>query len=230
MKITYHGHSCIQIHTGDRSLVIDPFLSGNGLAVAKPQDIHTNAVLLTHAHNDHIADAEPIAKNNSAPVVATYELAQYMSWKGVGTIWLNPGGNLDLQFVKVKMIPAIHSSGIVDEERQQIMYGGIAGGFIVQAEGLTILHAGDTALFDDMRSIGEQFHIDVAFLPIGDQLTMGPRDAAVAAERFGAKLVVPIHYNTFPAITQDPDAFVQLLAEKGIAGKVMSPGEELTLS
>lgn len=230
MEFTYHGHSCVQIHIGDSSLVIDPFLSGNELAVAKPDDIRTNAILLTHAHFDHILDTESIAKNNKATVVATYELAQFLSWKGVQTNVLNPGGNLDLGFAKAKMIQAIHSSGIVVEDKQQIIYGGIAGGFIVQAEGLTVLHAGDTALFSDMRMIGDQYKIDVAFLPIGDQFTMGPDDALVAAEWFRAKLVIPIHYNTFPPIRQDADAFVRRLADKGIKGKAMAPGEKLTLT
>ncbi len=230
MQIVYHGHSAVQLITSGKSLIIDPFLSGNEHAVTKPEDVQVQAVLLTHAHQDHILDAAPIAKANDAPVVANFELAAYMSWQGVQTIPMNLGGTVDLGFAQAKMVPAIHTSGIIDNDNQTIIYGGIAAGYIVRAEGLTVLHVGDTALFSDMKLIGEQENIDVAFIPIGDHFTMGPDEALQAAEWYRAKLVVPVHYNTFQPIRQDAEAFVQKLEARGIAGKVMAPGDKLDIS
>ncbi|QYR23220.1 metal-dependent hydrolase [Paenibacillus sp. sptzw28] len=229
MEIIYHGHSCLQIIARNKSLVIDPFLRGNQLAVTKPEDIKTDYVLLTHAHMDHILDAEPIAKANDAPVVANPELAAYMSWKGVKTIEMNIGGTVDLGFAKAKMVQAFHSSGIVLAEEQRILYGGMPAGYIIQSEGLTILHPGDTGLFGDMKMIGDRYKFDVAFIPIGDNYTMGPEDAVQAAEWYNAKLVIPIHYNSFPVIRQDAEAFVQKLEERGINGRVIAPGESIEL-
>lgn len=229
MLITYHGHSAVQLTVNDKSLIIDPFLSGNELSVTKPEDIKVQAVLLTHAHQDHILDAAPIAKANNAPIVANFELAAYMSWKGAQSIPMNHGGTVDLGFAKAKLVSAVHTSGIIDEESQNILYGGIAGGYIVRAEGLTILHAGDTALFSDMKLIGEQESIDVAFIPIGDRFTMGPEEALQAAQWYRAKLVVPIHYDTFEPIRQDAEEFVRRLGELGIEGMALAPGDSFEI-
>ncbi|MUT66912.1 metal-dependent hydrolase [Paenibacillus sp. NEAU-GSW1] len=229
MKITFHGHSCIQLTDGGNSLVVDPFLRGNPLAVSKPEDIKVSHILLTHAHTDHILDAEPIARANNASVIANVELASYMSWKGLETVGMNIGGTLDLGFAKVKMIQAFHSSGITIAEEQRIIYGGMPAGYIVFSEGKTILHAGDTALFSDMKMIGERHPIDVAFIPIGDHFTMGPGDALQAAEWFGAKLTIPMHYNSFPIIRQDAELFVQQLKSNGLKGQVLEPGESITI-
>ncbi|GAB1155282.1 metal-dependent hydrolase [Paenibacillus illinoisensis] len=229
LKITYHGHSSVQLGTEEKSLIIDPFLRGNELAVNTPEDIKTDAVLLTHAHMDHILDAEPIAKANNAQVVAIVELATYMSWKGLDTIGMNMGGTVDLGFAQAKMIQAFHSSGIVLEEEQRIMYAGMPAGFIINIGGKTILHAGDTSLFSDMKMIGDRHQIDVAFLPIGGHFTMGPEDALQAAEWFNAELTIPVHYDTFPLIRQDSENFVQQLAAKGLKGQVLAPGESITL-
>lgn len=229
MEIIYHGHSCVQIVSEGKSLVIDPFLRGNELAVTKPEDIKADFVLLTHAHADHILDAEAIAKANDATIVAIHELATYMSWKGLKTIDMNIGGTLDLGFAKATMIQAFHSSGIVLPDEQRIIYAGMPAGFIVRAEGSSILHAGDTSLYSDMKLIGERNRFDVAFIPIGDRFTMGPEDALQAAEWFGAKLTVPVHYDTFAPIRQDAEEFVRQLGERDMKGLVLSPGGKLDI-
>lgn len=229
MKITFHGQSTIEISSNGKSLIIDPFISGNPSAKTKVEDIKVDAVLLTHAHMDHILDAAPIAIANHAPVVSNPELAAYMSWKGAETIGMNIGGILDLGFVTAKMTHAFHSSGIIDQENKNILYGGMPSGYIIEAEGLTIHHAGDTGLFGDMKLIGERHNIDVAFVPIGDHYTMGPEDALQAAEWYNAKLIIPIHYNTFPPIEQDGEAFVQKLEERGLKGKVLQIGDSIEL-
>lgn len=229
MKITYHGHSCVQVEIEGKSLVIDPFVSGNPAAIVKPEDIRADFVLLTHAHSDHTLDAVPIALNNNAPIVANFEVATYMGWQGAQTIPMNIGGALDLGFAKITMIQAFHSSGMTDEENKVIGYGGMPGGFIIEAGGKTLLHAGDTGLFGDMKMYGELFNIDVALLPIGGQLTMGPEDAVTAARWFGAKQVVPIHFNTFPFIQQDEKSFAALLEDAGIGSAYLQYGETLSV-
>jgi len=229
LKVEYHGHSCVQLTKGEHSLIIDPFLSDNPAAAVRPENVRVQHVLLTHAHTDHIQDAASIAKRNDATLIAIHELATYMSWQGIQTRDMNIGGKILLGFAEVHMVPAFHSSGIVLHEQQQIIYGGMPAGLLIQWDGLTILHAGDTNLFSDMKLIGEKFDIDLAFLPIGDLYTMGPDDAAIAAEWLKAKKVVPVHYNTFDLITQDGEAFVRTLAEKGIEGRLLKPGEVLEL-
>jgi L-ascorbate metabolism protein UlaG (beta-lactamase superfamily) len=224
MEIIYHGHSCVQLTTDSGSILIDPFLSGNSIAVTKPLSIKTDYILLTHAHTDHILDAEPIASANEATIVATHELATYMAWKKLKTIGMNIGGTVDLGFAKAKMIQAFHSSSIMLEEGE-IIYAGMPAGYIIDIEGLTVLHAGDTSLFSDMRMLGDRHQIDVAFIPIGDQFTMGPDDALQAAEWFSAKLVIPVHYDTFPPIRQNAEEFVRRLEAQGQQGKVMAPGD-----
>lgn len=229
MEIVYHGHSCVEIRTGGKSLVVDPFLRGNPIAVTKPEDIKAEYILLTHGHVDHILDAEPIAKANDSTVVAIVELASYMAGKELKTIGMNMGGTVDMGFAKAKMIQAFHSSGITLEDGT-IIYGGMPAGFIIEAEGITVLHAGDTALFSDMKMIGERHKVDVAFIPIGDHFTMGPDDALQAAEWYGAQLVVPVHYNSFPPIRQDAENFVRRLEAQDQEGMVLAPGESFEIT
>ena len=228
MEMTFHGHSAVQLTDGSNSVIIDPFLHGNPLAAAAPEDIKVQYVLLTHGHGDHVGSAAEIAIANDAPIVAMVELADYMEAKGAKSIGMNLGGTYRAEFASFKMIQAWHSSSVEDEEGRSLYLGNPAG-FIIQMGGRTILHCGDTALFGDMKMIGERHDIDVAFIPIGDHFTMGPEDAVQAAEWLNAKLVVPMHYNTFPPIRQDAEAFVRLLAERDIRGKVMLPGDKLTV-
>lgn len=229
LDIRFHGHSSVQVTSEGHSIMIDPFISGSPMAATKLEDISVQYILLTHGHQDHILDAVELAKQNDATIIATHELATYLSWQGVKTISMNLGGSIKLPFGKVKMTQAFHSSGVVLDDEKQIVYMGMPGGFVIELGGKTIYHAGDTGLFGDMKLIGERHNIDLAFLPIGDVFTMGPEDALVAAEWVQADFVVPIHYDTFPPIKQDGEAFVAELAEKDIRGKALKPGETLHL-
>lgn len=225
MKITYLGHSALLVEGGGKSVIIDPFLTGNPNSGVKPADIKVDAVLLTHAHNDHFGDTIGIAKANDCPVVAPVELANYCTEQGVKTVGMNIGGSHQFDGFKVKYTLAFHSSSLTLEDR--IVYGGEPAGILLTLGGKTLYHAGDTALFGDMKIIGELNKIDIAALPIGDFFTMGPEDARIAAKWIGAPKVLPLHYNTFPAIEQDAEAFCAGLKEDGIEGIILNSRESL---
>ncbi|WP_017726588.1 metal-dependent hydrolase [Halalkalibacterium ligniniphilum] len=227
MKVRYHGHSVVMIETNGKNIIIDPFITGNGTTDLTAEDVKVDVILLTHGHNDHVGDTVSIAKRNDALVVAPFELATYLGWQGVKVHPMHIGGAYEFEFGKVKLTQAFHGSSYMDEENKTIVYTGMPSGILFTAEGKTIYHAGDTALFSDMKLIGERNSIDVAFLPIGDNFTMGPEDAALAAEWLQAKTVVPIHYNTFPVIEQDPEAFVNSLSGK--KGKMLPVGQSIEL-
>ncbi|MDR6226651.1 metal-dependent hydrolase [Desmospora profundinema] len=229
MQIRFHGQSCFEIHHEGYKLILDPFLKGNPLAQTDPQAIEADYVLVTHAHNDHVGDTVEIAKKNDATVIAPNELAVWLGWQGIKTHPMHIGGSCSFDFGRVKLTPAFHGSGYVDEEKKEIIELGMPAGILLTLGEKTIYHAGDTALFSDMKLIGLQADVDLALLPIGDNFTMGPIDATLAAEWVGAKEVIPMHYNTFPMIEQDPHAFVEGLKPKGIRGRVLQPGEAASL-
>lgn len=228
MLIRFHGHSCVQFESDGHSIVIDPYLTENPVAVAREEDIAAQYVLLTHGHSDHITDAVSIAIRNNAGIVAVEELAEHLSKQGARTEPMHVGGAWTFGFGTVHMVQATHASSFRQADGR-IDYAGVPAGYVIEMGGSTVYHAGDTGLFGDMKWLGERFEIDLALLPIGDRFTMGPGDALVAAEWLRAKRVVPIHYDTFPPIRQDASAFALALVRKGIEGVVLRPGESLTL-
>ncbi|MCP3741166.1 metal-dependent hydrolase [Rossellomorea sp. BNER] len=226
MKVSYHGHSVVKIITNNKTILIDPFINGNDLTDLKVENEKPDVILLTHGHNDHVGDTVELAKKNDSLVIAAHELADYLSWQGLKTHNMHIGGAYQFDFGKVKLTQAFHGSSYTTTNNE-IIYTGMPAGILLMAEGKTIYHAGDTGLFSDMKLIGELNDIDLAFLPIGDNFTMGPEDATIAAKFIEAKLVVPIHFNTFPPIKQDPHKFVDGLEDCN--GKVMEVGEVIDL-
>lgn len=226
MYVSFHGHSIVKIKTGHFTILIDPFITGNSLTDLLVDNEKPDVILLTHGHNDHVGDTVAIAKANDSLVVAPNELADYLSWQGVKTHGMHIGGARQFEFGKVKFTQAFHGSSYVTENNE-IIYTGMPAGILFTADEKTIYHAGDTALFGDMKLIGERHPIDLAFLPIGDNFTMGIEDAVYAVELLNPRAVVPIHYNTFPPIQQNPIEFKDLV--KGSVVHVLNAGEGLEL-
>jgi L-ascorbate metabolism protein UlaG (beta-lactamase superfamily) len=224
VKVTWYGHACFSIEGGGATLLMDPFLTGNPLAPVAADEVNADYVLVSHAHGDHLGDAVPIAKRTGATVIANFEIATYCGNQGVNAHPLHIGGGRDFPFGRVKLTIAHHGSSFPDGS-----YGGNPAGFLLTIEGKKIYHACDTALFYDMKLIGEE-GVDLAILPIGDNFTMGPEDALKAVKFIEPKTIVPIHYDTFEVIQQDPHAFAQrVAAETSAKCVVLEPGQSLTL-
>lgn len=217
LKFNYYGHACFQIDDGKYKLLFDPFLTGNPAATIKADDVQADYVLITHAHGDHVGDAYEILQRTGATAIGIPEVTDF-GGEDVKTVGMNLGGTLKLPFGFVRMVPAMHSSGVG---------GGIACGYVVGIDNKIIYFAGDTALFGDMKLIGERDKIDWAILPIGDHFTMGIEDAAKAVEFLGAKNVIPVHYNTWGVIKQNPEDFKSLV--KTAAVHIVKPGESMNL-
>lgn len=217
MKIRYLGHAAFQI-IGSKNIVIDPFLTGN--PVAAEQEGTPDLILVTHAHGDHLGDAVELSKRSGAPIVCMYDIAQHI--RGVQAYGMNYGP-AKIEGIDIVMVPAWHSSSMGGQEV------GNPAGFIVKMDGKTVYHAGDTFVFGDMALFNELYGpIDVALLPIGGYFTMGPREAAKAVELLKPRIVVPMHYNTFPPIRQDPEEFRKLVGDKAEV-RILKPGEELDI-
>jgi len=223
VKLTFYGHACFLIEGGGAKLVVDPFLTGNPLAPAGPEAIEADYVLISHGHGDHIGDAVKIAQANNATVISNFEIVSYCQGQGVEGHPLHIGGGWNFPFGRVKLTVAHHGSALPDGS-----YGGNPCGFLITIEGVKIYHAGDTGLTYDMKLIGEE-GVDIALLPIGDNFTMGPEDALRAVKLIEPKVVIPMHYDTFDVIKQDPEAFVKAVGEQTSAkGVVLRPGESFT--
>ncbi len=216
LSITYLGHSGFLLDDGEYRLAIDPFLTGNPVAVHEPEEVDVTHIALTHGHGDHMGDTVAIAKRTGAMVIGAFEIANYLGEQGIAdTVGGNPGGTVKLPFGSISFTHAFHSSSY--EGR----YMGMPCGLVVRMGGVTMYHAGDTGLFSDMKLIGEIYSPDIAALPIGDLFTMGPELATKAAEFVGAGTAIPIHFRTFPPLVQSAAAFTP----KGITVKEMKPGE-----
>lgn len=226
MYVSFHGHSVVKIKTNNCTILIDPFINGNNLTDLVVEEEKPDVILLTHGHNDHVGDTVEIAKSCDALVIAPFELANFIGAQGVRTHPMHIGGARQFEFGKVKFTQAFHGSSFETEDNE-IIYTGMPAGILFTAEGRTIYHAGDTALFGDMKLIGDRHPIDLAFLPIGDNFTMGIEDAAYATELLKPQAVVPIHYNTFPPIQQNPQDFKDLV--KGTPVHMLRVGEGVEL-
>jgi L-ascorbate metabolism protein UlaG (beta-lactamase superfamily) len=222
-KITWLGHAALGIETEGFNLLVDPFLSDNPSATSTPEQQNPDFILLSHGHGDHLGDTVPIAKRTGAMVITNAELSGWLGKQGVKTHAQHLGGGYHHPFGYLKLTDAIHGSGLPDGS-----YGGNPAGFLLTTkDNKKIYMACDTGLFGDMRLIGEE-GIDLAVLPIGDNYTMGPDDALRAVKLLQPAHTIPIHYNTFEVITQDPQAWA-VRVEKETASKVhvISPGESL---
>jgi len=227
LKVSYHGHSVVKVESEGKTILIDPFITGNGMTDLKVDEVKPDVIILTHGHNDHVGDTVDLAKKHNSLVISNFELSTILGWQGVErTHGMSIGGAYEFDFGKVKLTPAFHGSGYETPDKQ-LIYCGQPAGVLLTIDGKTIFHAGDTALFSDMKLIGERHPIDIAFVPIGDNFTMGPEDAALAVEFLNPKIAVPIHFDTFPPIKQDPQRFLELLSNKN--GKVLQAGEHIIL-
>jgi L-ascorbate metabolism protein UlaG (beta-lactamase superfamily) len=201
MEIRFLGHACFELADGDATVLIDPFLSGNPKAAISAEDAAATTILLTHGHGDHIGDTVSIAKRTGAPAVAIVEIANELGEEGIDVRDPNMGGTVKFEWGWVKLVPAWHTSTTPKGTAN------VPAGLLINFQDTIVYHLGDTCVFSDMQLVGKRHPIDVALMCIGGHYTMDRVDAVDAAELVGAKTVIPCHYNTFPPIETDAQAF-----------------------
>jgi L-ascorbate metabolism protein UlaG (beta-lactamase superfamily) len=225
-RLHYHGHSTCTIETSDGTrLVIDPFFDDNPATKLKAADVEADYILVSHGHFDHFADCVALAKRTGATVIGTFELVGFCQEKGAKNgHGMNIGGGHDFPFGRVKLTPALHTGSVAGDDTGT--HTTDCAGFLIHVDGRRIYHAGDTALIMDFQLLKGQ--VDVALLPIGDNFTMGPDDAVRAVEFIEPEVVVPIHYNTWPVIAQDPEMFKAKVGKRARV-QVVAPGSSYDL-
>jgi L-ascorbate metabolism protein UlaG (beta-lactamase superfamily) len=219
--LTFHGHATCTLETdGGTLIVFDPFFGDNPLTDLAVEDVEADYILCTHGHYDHFADCIPLAKRTGATVISTFEIVSYLQSQGVEDAHpLHIGGGSHFPFGYVKMTPALHGGQVAGDDSGA--YTTVPGGFWIDLDGKRFYHAGDTALLMDMQLL--KGRVDVALLPIGDNFTMGPEDAVRAVEFIEPGVVIPIHYNTWDLIAQDPGAFKAAVGDRARV-EVLAPG------
>lgn len=225
LVFTWYGHAAIDLYTAGKHVLVDPYLSHNPKASISAEEVPADYILVTHGHGDHLGDTLAIAKRTGATAISVAEISNYLSGKGIEAHAQHIGGGFKYPFGYLKLTNALHGSALPDGA-----YGGNPCGFLLTTpEGKKVYLAGDTGLFSDMKLIGDE-GIDLAALPIGDNYTMGPADAVRAVELLRPKQVVPIHYNTFELIMQDPYAWKKEVESRTATQvAVLEPGQSLTL-
>ena len=226
-KVTWHGHStCTLVTDGGKTIVIDPFFAENPSCAVSVADFdELDYILVTHGHFDHFADCVPLAQRTGATVVSTFEIAAFLQTQGIEHVHgMNIGGGYRFEGVGyVKMTPALHTGSVHGDVTGE--HTSVAAGFLVDMDGKGFHHAGDTALTHDMDFL--KGSVDVALLPIGDNFTMGPADAARAVELIGARVAIPIHYGTWDVIAQDPESFRRAVGDLARV-EILEPGGSFT--
>lgn len=229
-QLTWLGHAAFRITTvSGKVVIVDPWVQSNPMCPPELKSFErVDTLLISHGHFDHIADAVELAKKHAPQIVAIYETCVWLQSKGVtNTSPMNKGGTQKVGELEITMVHAIHSCGIQDGDK--IIYGGEASGYVVRLPGgLTIYHAGDTAVFGDMKLIGDLYKPHVALLPIGDHFTMGPREAALAIRLLGVRHVIPMHFGTFPLLTGTPERLREETKDiSGLEIHALKPGESI---
>jgi L-ascorbate metabolism protein UlaG (beta-lactamase superfamily) len=225
LKLSWFSHACFLIEADQTTILTDPFVTDNPLSPVKADDVEADFILVSHGHGDHVGDTINIAKRTGATVVSNFEIQNWLTGQGIEKAHpLHIGGGFDFDWGRVKLTIAHHGSALPDGS-----YGGNPCGFLLTIQDKKIYHACDTGLFYDMKLIGEE-GIDLAILPIGDNFTMGPDDALRAVKLIEPKQVVPIHYDTFDIIKQDPHAWaIRVEQETSANVAVMKPGDTLEI-